>query len=201
MLLIHINRTTNQNQSSCTALGWPGWPSRVPIRKGSSWSKSMYSELMVKLKTHKKNIFGPVKGIKCWSLIAIPKLDITCQHSASLRVIACCKEKKEMISEILIRLYGTKHQLFHRWNMICVWNTPLQLESLNGAYSCSQSSKTREPHLLQSLQTGSYKYSSSDFNEVLDALLTPQMTDGILCGFCHFRAKVNFKSCSHGKYI
>lgn len=200
-MLLNTNRTTKESQTSCTAFGWPGWPSGVLIRRGSPWSKSMYSELALKLRTHKKEIFGAVKGIKCWSLISIPKLDITCQHSASLRVIACCKEKKEMISEILICLYGTKHQLFHRWNMICVWNTPLQLESLNRAYSCSQSSKTREPHLLQSLQTGSYKYSSSDFNKVLDVLLTSKMTAGILCGFCPFRAKVNFKSCSHGKYI
>lgn len=84
-----------------------------------------------------------------------------------------------MISEILIYLYGTKHQLFHRWNMICVWNTPLKLESLSRPYS----SKTREPHLLQSLQTGSYKYSSSECNEVLDALLTPKKAAGILCEF------------------
>lgn len=71
----------------------------------------MYSELTVKL-TYKKNIFQAAQGIKCWPLISIPKLDITCQHLASLGG-ACCKAKKEIISEILIYLYGTKHQLFH----------------------------------------------------------------------------------------
>lgn len=150
----------------------------------------MYTELRIKLRTHKKIISGAVKGLKCWSLVSIPKLDITCQHSASLRVIACCKEKKEMISEILICLYGTKHQLFHRWNTICVWNTPLKLESLNRPYS----SKTREPHLLQSLQTGSYKYSSSECNEVLDALLAPKKTAGILCGFSPLGQKLTSRT-------
>lgn len=74
----------------------------------------MSSELTAKLKNHEKKSLGTVKGVKHWSLISIPKLDITCQHSDSLRLIACFKEKKEMISEILICLYGTMHQLFHR---------------------------------------------------------------------------------------
>lgn len=149
---------------------------------------------MVKLRTHKKKIFGAVKGIKCWSLISIPKLDITCQHSASLRVITCCKGKKEIISEILICLYGTKHQLFHKWNMICVWNIPLQLESLNGAYSCSQSSKTREPHLLQSLQSGSYKYSSSVLMRFWMLCLLPKWLLEYFVGFALLGQKLTSRA-------
>lgn len=80
--LNHINRTAEQNWTSCTALGWPGWPRRALIRMWSSWSKSMYTELRTKLRTYKKIISGAVKGLKCWSLISIPKLDITCQHMA-----------------------------------------------------------------------------------------------------------------------
>lgn len=64
VLLIHINRTTEQNWTSCAALGWPGWPRRALIGTGSSWSKSMYTELRTKLRAHKKNYPWGSKRIK-----------------------------------------------------------------------------------------------------------------------------------------
>lgn len=44
-----------QQQDNKTKQDWlycSGWPIRALIRKGSLWSKSTYSELMVKMRTH-----------------------------------------------------------------------------------------------------------------------------------------------------
>ena len=46
-----------------------------------------------------------------------------------------------MISEILISLYGTKHQLFHRWNMIRVWNTHCSWKAWTGLTAAVRAAK------------------------------------------------------------
>lgn len=91
-----------------------------------------------------------------------------------------------MVSELSICLHGTKHQMFHKWNIIHMWKGEKWLKK---SQTPTLKHKTR---LLQLLPAGSNANERSDVPE-----FAPKIIIGTLCGILPFRAKVDLEEFSN----